>query len=92
MLGIVFGNLLPDADNLAVGVATVMKVPTEGLPHLHPQHFHGRGGDGLFLSGRCAGQTAMLGQPGCGAGVGILMHIGSDLLLWFNGVADRIVG
>jgi len=31
MLGIVFGNLLPDADNLAVGVATVMKVPTEGL-------------------------------------------------------------
>ena len=31
MLGIVFGNLLPDADNLAVAVATVMKQPTEGL-------------------------------------------------------------
>jgi len=34
----------------------------------------------------------MLGQPGCGAGVGILMHILLDLLLWFNGVADPVVG
>ncbi len=31
MLGIVLGNLLPDADNLAVAGAPVMKLPTEGL-------------------------------------------------------------
>jgi len=31
MLGIVLGSLLPDADNLAVAVATLTKSPTEGL-------------------------------------------------------------
>jgi len=31
MLGIVLGNLFPDADNLAVAVATVMGRSTEGL-------------------------------------------------------------
>ena len=31
MTGIVLGNLLPDADNLAVAVATVAGLPTEGL-------------------------------------------------------------
>jgi len=31
MLGIVLGNLFPDADNLAVAVATVTKKSTEGL-------------------------------------------------------------
>jgi len=30
-LGIVLGNLLPDADNLAVAVVTVVKLSTEGL-------------------------------------------------------------
>ena len=31
MLGIVLGNLLPDADNLAVAVATLTGKSTEGL-------------------------------------------------------------
>jgi len=37
MLGIVLGNLFPDADNLAVAVATVMGKPTEGLQLYHCQ-------------------------------------------------------
>ncbi len=31
MLGIVLGSLIPDADNLAVALATVLKHPTEAL-------------------------------------------------------------
>jgi membrane-bound metal-dependent hydrolase YbcI (DUF457 family) len=31
MLGVVLGNLLPDADNLAVAIATLAGRPTEGL-------------------------------------------------------------
>ena len=37
MLGIVPGNLLPDADNLAVAVATIAKLPADGL---HPTFSH----------------------------------------------------
>jgi hypothetical protein len=34
MLGIVLGDLIPDVDNLAVAIATVVKQPIEGL-HRH---------------------------------------------------------
>jgi len=87
ILGIVLGNLLPDADNLAVAVATVAKLPTEGL---HRTFTHS-----LFtaiavavvfaLVGRVARQTRW-GNLGLGLGAGILMHILLDLLIWFNGV------
>jgi membrane-bound metal-dependent hydrolase YbcI (DUF457 family) len=88
MLGIVLGNLLPDADNLAVAVATVMKNPTEGL---HRTFTHS-----LFTVLLVVVVFYLIGvltkQPrwsnlGVGMGVGILMHIVLDLLLWFNGVA-----
>ncbi len=88
MLGIVLGSLLPDADNLAVAAATVMKLPTEGL---HRTFTHS-----LFmvvavlvvfyLVGRQAKQPRW-GNLGVGLGVGILMHILLDLVIWFNGVA-----
>jgi membrane-bound metal-dependent hydrolase YbcI (DUF457 family) len=88
MLGIILGSLLPDADNLAVAVATVMKQPTEGL---HRTFTHS-----LFM---VAGVilvfyliSALIKQPrvanlGLGLGIGILMHILLDFILWFNGVA-----
>ena len=88
ILGIVIGNLLPDADNLAVAVATVMKRPTEGL---HRTFTHS-----LFTVLLVVVVFYLIGiltkQPrwtnlGVGLGVGILMHILLDLLLWFNGVA-----
>jgi membrane-bound metal-dependent hydrolase YbcI (DUF457 family) len=88
MLGIILGSLLPDADNLAVAVATVMKLPTEGL---HRTFTHS-----LFmvlavvavfyLIGRL-GKQPRWGNLGVGLGVGILMHILLDLVIWFNGVA-----
>ena len=88
MLGIVLGSLLPDADNLAVAVATVMKRSTEGL---HRTFTHS-----LFMVVAVVVIFYLIGalvkQPrwgnlGLGLGVGILMHILLDLLLWFNGVA-----
>jgi membrane-bound metal-dependent hydrolase YbcI (DUF457 family) len=88
MLGIVLGSMLPDADNLAVAVATVMKRSTDGL---HRTFTHS-----LFTVLAVLVVFYLIGlltkQPrwsnlGVGLGVGILMHILLDLVLWFNGVA-----
>ena len=88
MLGIVFGSLLPDADNLAVAVATVAKLPTDGL---HRTFTHS-----LFtivaVVAVCYIVAQVTRQPrwnnlGIGLGIGIFLHILLDLLIWFNGVA-----
>jgi membrane-bound metal-dependent hydrolase YbcI (DUF457 family) len=88
MLGIVLGSMLPDTDNLTVAVATVMKLPTEGL---HRTFTHS-----LFMVVAVVVVfyliSVLVKQPrwgnlGVGLGVGILMHILLDLVIWFNGVA-----
>ena len=88
MLGIVIGNLLPDADNLAVAIATVMKRPTEGL---HRTFTHSLFTVLLvvvvFYLIRILTKQPRWTNLGVGLGVGILMHILLDLLLWLNGVA-----
>jgi membrane-bound metal-dependent hydrolase YbcI (DUF457 family) len=87
VLGVVLGNLLPDADNLAVAVATIMKLHTEGL---HRTFTHS-----LFTVIMVVAAFYLVGlalrQPrwanlGLGLGAGISMHILLDLLIWFNGV------
>jgi membrane-bound metal-dependent hydrolase YbcI (DUF457 family) len=87
VLGVFLGNLLPDADNLAVAVATIMKLPTEGL---HRTFTHS-----LFTVVAFVAVFYLVGQAirqprwvnlGLGLGAGILMHILLDLLIWFNGV------
>jgi membrane-bound metal-dependent hydrolase YbcI (DUF457 family) len=87
VLGVILGNLLPDADNLAVAVATLAKLPTEGL---HRTFTHS-----LFTAFAIAAIFYLVGQAirqsrwgvlGLGLGAGILMHILLDLLIWFNGV------
>jgi membrane-bound metal-dependent hydrolase YbcI (DUF457 family) len=87
MLGIVLGNVLPDADNLAVAVATVAKLPTEGL---HRTFTHS-----LFTVAAVvtalyivawATRRPRWGNLGLGLGIGTLMHILLDLLVWFDGV------
>ena len=88
MLGIVLGSLLPDADNLAVAVATLIKRPTEGL---HRTFTHSLLAVLLvvivfYLVGLFTKQPRWT-NLGVGLGVGILMHILLDLLLWINGVA-----
>ena len=88
LLGIVLGNLLPDADNLAVAVATVTGGSTEGL---HRTFTHS-----LFFVLALLVLFWLVGvvmkRPsttnlGFGLGIGVLMHILLDLLIWFDGVA-----
>ena len=87
MLGIVIGNLTPDADNLAVAVATVAGLPTEGLHRTFTHSLFTVAA--IILAFAVAGWIT--GRPrwsnlGLGLGIGILMHILLDLLVWFNGV------
>jgi membrane-bound metal-dependent hydrolase YbcI (DUF457 family) len=88
MLGIVLGNLFPDTDNLVVAIATLAKLPTEGI---HRTFTHSLFTVVVILA--IFYLTAALSKKrrwlnfGIGMGVGVLMHILLDLLLWFNGVA-----
>jgi membrane-bound metal-dependent hydrolase YbcI (DUF457 family) len=87
MLGIVLGNLFPDADNLAVAVATVMGKSTEGLHRTftHSLFFVAA----IVLVGYIvswATKRPQWSNLGWGLGVGVLMHILLDLIVWFNGV------
>jgi membrane-bound metal-dependent hydrolase YbcI (DUF457 family) len=87
MLGIVLGNPLPDADNLAVAVATVTGQSTEGLHRTFTHSlFTVAAVIAVFYAvGRIAGRPRWF-NLGLGLGIGILMHILLDLLIWFNGV------
>jgi membrane-bound metal-dependent hydrolase YbcI (DUF457 family) len=88
VLGVVLGSLLPDADNLAVAVATVAKLPTEGL---HRTFTHSLittlAVVVLFYLIAAVTKQPRWGNLGAGLGVGMSLHILLDLLIWFNGVA-----
>jgi LexA-binding, inner membrane-associated putative hydrolase len=87
LLGVVLGNMVPDLDNLAVAYATLTGGDSHGL---HRTFTHS-----LFTM-----LTVLIGfylvaaltrnwkwnNLGIGLGIGILMHILLDLVLWFNGV------
>lgn len=88
MLGLVLGNMFPDADNLAVAVAVLTKTSSAGL---HRTFTHS-----LFTAALVMMVFYLIGKTtkrsrwtnlGIGLGVGILMHILLDLVLWFDGVA-----
>ena len=87
MLGIVLGNLFPDADNFAVAIATLTGNSTEGLHRTftHSLFFVA----GIILIGYVIAWLAKkpnIGNLALGLGIGVLMHILLDLLIWFNGV------
>ena len=87
MLGIVLGNMFPDADNLAVAVATVTGNSTEGLHRTftHSLFFVAA----IILVGYILGWATKRpewGNLGLGLGIGVLMHVLLDLIIWFNGV------
>jgi len=88
MLGIVLGNLFPDTDNLAVAIATVAKLPTEGL---HRTFTHSLFAIvaivAIFYILAAITKKTRWNTLGIGIGIGVLMHILLDLLIWFNGVA-----
>ncbi|HEX9091796.1 MAG TPA: metal-dependent hydrolase [Anaerolineales bacterium] len=88
MLGVVLGSMLPDADNLAVVVATLTKSSTQGL---HRTFSHS-----LFmvlaiiLIGYLFNQATKQSRwynLGLGLGLGIFLHSLLDVFLWFDGVA-----
>ncbi|MCJ7569687.1 MAG: metal-dependent hydrolase [Anaerolineales bacterium] len=87
MLGIVLGNILPDADNLAVAIATLSGRSTEGLHRTftHSLFFVAA----IILLGYIVAaitKRSTWRNLGVGLGIGVLMHILLDLLIWFNGV------
>jgi membrane-bound metal-dependent hydrolase YbcI (DUF457 family) len=86
-LGVVLGNLAPDLDNLAVAVATVAGLPTEGLHRTFTHSlFTVIALVALFAIVARAIARPRWGNLGLGLGLGVLMHILLDLLVWFNGV------
>jgi len=87
MLGIILGNLFPDADNLAVAIATVLGSSTEGLHRTftHSLFFVIAITAVFYAVGKITGKPHW-GNLGFGLGIGILLHIMLDLLIWFNGV------
>jgi membrane-bound metal-dependent hydrolase YbcI (DUF457 family) len=87
MMGIVLGNLLPDADNLAVAIATVAGLPSEGLHRTFTHSlFTVAAIIAVFYVVAWATKRPRWGNLGLGLGIGVLMHILVDLLVWFNGV------
>jgi len=87
MLGIVLGNLFPDADNLAVAVATVMGKPTEGLHRTFTHSLFCVASIILIFYGIAwMSKRSEWSNLGLGLGIGVSMHIFLDLLVWFNGV------
>lgn len=87
LLGIILGTMLPDMDNVAVAIATLIKADTHGL---HRTFTHS-----VFFVAAIMAIFYFIGtfrsQPrwtnlGIGLGVGVTLHILLDLLGWFNGV------
>jgi membrane-bound metal-dependent hydrolase YbcI (DUF457 family) len=87
MLGVVLGNLFPDLDNLAVAYATLTGVDAHGL---HRTFTHSiltiLAVLVLFYLIAVLTKNRKWNNFGMGFGIGILMHILLDLVLWFNGV------
>ncbi len=87
MLGIVLGNMLPDADNFAVAFATLSGGSTEGL-HRTFSHslFTIAALVVVFYLAAAIVKRPRWGNLGLGLGIGMVMHVLLDLVLWFNGV------
>ena len=88
MLGILFGSLLPDTDNIFVAAATVMNKSTDGLHRTftHSLFFAVALVAIFWIVGQIAKQPRWI-NLGLGLGIGVVLHTILDLLIWFNGVA-----
>lgn len=87
LLGVVLGNVFPDLDNLAVAYATLTGRDAHGL-HRTFTHSIFAIVAAVILCYLIAifTKNQNWNNFGLGFGIGILMHILLDLVLWFNGV------
>jgi membrane-bound metal-dependent hydrolase YbcI (DUF457 family) len=87
LLGVVLGNMFPDLDNLAVAYTMLTGADPHGL---HRTFTHSLFTIIVFVVGFYLISALKKNQKwnnfGLGFGIGILMHILLDLVLWFNGV------
>ena len=87
LLGILLGSVIPDMDNVGVAVATVAKLPTEGIHRTmtHSIFFAITVAVVFYIIGQ-AKKTERWSNLGVGLGLGILLHSLLDFVLWFNGL------
>ena len=87
VLGILLGSFVPDMDNVGVAVATLTKMPTEGIHRTmtHSVFFMIAVIAVFYLIGQMK-KDARWSNLGLGLGLGILLHVLLDLVIWFNGV------
>ena len=88
LLGVILGSFIPDMDNVGVAVATLTKMPTEGIHRTltHSVFFMAAVVALVYAFG------AMRKEPrwsnlGLGLGLGMLLHSLLDFVIWFDGVA-----
>ena len=87
VLGVVLGNMFPDLDNIAVAYATLTKADPHGLHRTFTHSiFTVLAVLVLFYLIAALTKDQKWNNFGLGLGIGIVMHILLDLLLWFNGV------
>ena len=87
LLGILLGSFIPDMDNVGVAVATVAKMPTEGI-HRTMTHsiFFAIAVTVVFYIIGQAKKNERWSNLGFGLGLGLLLHSLLDFVLWFNGL------
>ena len=87
VLGLILGSFVPDMDNVGVAVATLTKVPTEGIHRTltHSVFFMAAMVAVFYLISQWKKETRWL-NLGLGLGLGMLLHSLVDFVLWFNGV------
>ncbi len=86
LLGTILGSFVPDMDNVGVAVATLAGWPTAGI-HRSLTHsvFFIAAVIAVFYLIANLKKDAKWGTLGLGLGLGILLHVLLDLVIWFNG-------
>lgn len=87
VLGLILGGFVPDMDNIGVAVATVAKMPIEGIHRTltHSVFFMAVVVAVFYLVSQWKKEARWL-NLGLGLGLGMLLHSLLDFVLWFNGV------
>lgn len=88
VLGLLLGSFVPDMDNVGVAIATLTKMPTEGIHRTltHSVFFMALVVAVFYLVSQWRKEIRWL-NLGLGLGLGMLLHSLLDFIIWFDGVA-----